>query len=270
MEKQKKVGNIMTTLRSRKGVTIIELMVVFAIMGFLATVAVPKFFGVAEKTREKADLMKLYYLRDALNRALIEDMDAFSKYTPTQKNANTSDLATSLSTGLNSNKGATLFVIELHNELTLNVQGSHGKANEKIGNQSINICPMIGSGGTWFEALKEARFDGVADIIKDRLAGNKFDFNSSTYSATPYVNQNNKIDYRTAPKNPMFLSKALNHGKSNENTRYTMSVQWSPGNEGFSVEVFLLPNGKDWNQAYRSDNGICFSTYGRKGCAKSN
>ena len=68
--------------QSRRGVTILELMVVFAIMGFLATVGVPKFFGVAEKTREKMDLMKLYYLRDALNRALIEDLDAFQKYTP--------------------------------------------------------------------------------------------------------------------------------------------------------------------------------------------
>ena len=62
----------MTALRSRKASLLSKAHGSFAIMGFLATVAVPKFFGVAEKTREKADLMKLYYLRDALNRALIE------------------------------------------------------------------------------------------------------------------------------------------------------------------------------------------------------
>ena len=68
----------MATLRSRKGITLIELMVTIAIMGFLVTVALPNVFGVAEKTREKVDLLKLYYLRDALNRALIEDLDALS------------------------------------------------------------------------------------------------------------------------------------------------------------------------------------------------
>ena len=251
-----------SNIKSRRGVTIIELMVVFAIMGFLATVAVPNLFDVAEKTREKVDLMKLYYLRDALNRALIEDLDAFTKYTPVT-NGNKADYTHIDKIG--SNQGAALFVIELHSGLSMNVQGSHSNANK-----NTNICGYIGSGGTFYNALKEARFEGVADIVKDRLAGNKFNFNSDTYTTTPYVNQNNKTDYRTAPTQPMFISKALNRGKKNENTRYTMSVQWSPGNEGFSVEVFLLPNGKDWQSAYKTDHGVCFSTYGKKGCKKSN
>ena len=248
----------MTTLRSRKGITIIELMVVFAIMGFLSTVALPKFFGVAEKTREKVDLMKLYYLRDALNRALIEDFDAFTKYTTTKNGDNA--MYTHLDQ-IGANQGAALFVIELHNGLSINVQGYHKDANK-----NSNICGVIGSGGTFYNALKEAKFDGVADIIADRLAGNKFNFSSETYTTTPYINQNDKTDYRTAPKQPMFISRALNHGKEKTNTRYTMSVHWSPGSEGYSVEIFLLPNGKKWNQAYKSDNGTCFSTLGRKGC----
>lgn len=260
MEKISQVGNIMTTLRSRKGITIIELMVVFAIMGFLSTVALPKFFGVAEKTREKVDLMKLYYLRDALNRALIEDFDALTKYTPTKNGNDPNKIKLE---GLAKDNGSTLFVIELHNGLSINVQGEHGSANNKY-----NICRAIGYSGTWYNALKEARFEGVADIIADRLAGNKFNFNSESYTTTPYINQNDKTDYRTAPKQPMFISRALNHGKEKTNTRYTMSVHWSPGSEGYSVEIFLLPNGKKWNQAYKSDNGICFSTLGKKGCSK--
>lgn len=253
---------IMTTIntQSRRGVTIIELMVVFAIMGFLATVAVPNVFGVAEKTREKVDLLKLYYLRDALNRALLEDLDALTKFTPV-KGANANNQH---SNQIGSKQGAALFVIELHSGLPINVQGSHGKANN-----STNICGMIGSNGTFYNALKEAQFEGVADIVRDRLAGNKYNFNSDTYTTTPYYDNNNKLDHRTAPTQPMFISRALNHGKTNENTRYTMSVQWSPGNEGFSVEVFLLPAGKQWNQAFKTDHGVCFSTYGKKGCAKS-
>ena len=254
---------IMTTIntQSRRGVTILELMVVFAIMGFLATVGVPKFFGVAEKTREKVDLLKLYYLRDALNKALIEDLDAFSKYTPV-KNGDKAEYTHIDKMG--SNQGAALFVIELHSGLPTNVQGSHGSANN-----STNICGLIGSAGTFYDALKEARFEGVADIVRDRLNNNKFDFNSSTYTSTAYINRFNKTDYRTAPKQPMFISRALNYGKIADNTRYTMSVQWSPGQEGYSVEVFLLPNGKDWQSAYKTDNGVCFSTYGRKGCKNS-
>lgn len=250
-----------TNTKSRRGVTIIELMVVFAIMGFLATVAVPNVFGVAEKTREKVDLLKLYYLRDALNRALLEDLDAFQKYTPvTGANANNQH-----SDQIGSKQGAALFVIELHSGLPINVQGSHWNANN-----STNICGLIGSAGTFYEALKEARFEGVADIVRDRLAGNKSNKNNvDTYTATAYVNQSNQTDYRTSPTQPMFVSRALNHGKVADNTRYTMSVQWSPGNEGFSVEVFLLPAGKQWNQAFKSDHGVCFSTYGKKGCAKS-
>lgn len=259
-----------SNIKSRRGVTIIELMVVFAIMGFLATVALPNLFGVAEKTREKVDLMKLYYLRDALNKALIEDLDAFSKYTPASASkTKATNLATNLSTGLSSDKGATLFVIELHNATSINVQGSHDKANNKIGGQSINICELIGSSGTWYNALKEARFEGVADIVAARLAG-KEKLGGETFTSTFYSPDGKSEWYRTAPKQPMFISKALNRGKENANTRYTMSVQWTPGNEGFGVEVFLNPHNGNWQSAFKSDHGVCFSTYGRKGCAKSN
>ena len=255
---------IMTTInkQSRRGVTILELMVVFAIMGFLATVAVPNLFGVAEKTREKVDLMKLYYLRDALNKALIEDLDAFQKYTPV-KNGN--QAAYTHADKIGSNQGAALFVIELHSGLPINVQGAHSKANN-----STNICGLIGSAGTFYDALKEARFEGVADIVRDRLANNKSNKNHvDTYKATAYVNANGDTDYRTSPIQPMFISRALNYGKIADNTRYTMSVRWSPGNEGYSVDVFLLPSNGDWQSAYKTDHGVCFSTLGRKGCKNS-
>ena len=262
MEKISQAGNIMTALRSRKGITLIELMVTIAIMGFLVTVALPNIFGVAEKTREKVDLLKLYYLRDALNKALIEDLDAFNNYTPTKEGNDPSKIKLE---GINKPSGASLFVIELHNGLSINVQGEHGSANN-----NYNICRAIGTSGTFYEALKEARFEGVADIIADRLNKNNFNFNSSTYTATPYINQSNNTDYRTAPKQPLFISKALNVGKYAANTRYTMNIRWSDSNPGFAVEVFILPHGKDYQSAYRSDHGVCFSTLGNKGCKNSN
>ena len=104
------------------------------------------------------------------------------------------------------------------------------------------------------------------EYVEYKEAKNNFDFNSSTYTTTSYVNQNNQTDHRTAPTQPMFISRALNAGKADTNTRYTMSVHWTPGSENFSVEVFLLPNGNNWKNAYKSDHGVCFSTLGKKGC----
>ena len=72
----------MKPINSKKGITLMELMVVIAIMGVLSTVAMPKFFGFGEKTREKIDLLKLYDLRNAINIALVEDSDALTHYTP--------------------------------------------------------------------------------------------------------------------------------------------------------------------------------------------
>ena len=219
-----------------------ELMVVIAIMGVLSAVAMPKFFGFGEKTREKIDLLKLYDLRNAINIALIEDSDALAHYTPV-KNLNDDqkkNLLTKLSNGLSSDGGATLFVIELHNGLSINVQGSHGSANN-----TNNICEMIGSSGTWYMALKDS------------------------YTSKSYINSRKQTDYRTAPKKPLFQSKALNIGKINDNERYTVSVRWTdPLSPGYSVEVYLLPHGKTWESAYMTDNGTCFSTYGNKGCSK--
>lgn len=264
----------MTTLRSRKGITLIELMVTIAIMGFLVTVALPNIFGVAEKTREKVDLLKLYYLRDALNKALIEDLDAFNNFSPTANDKSRANIIDTLYKGLEDQKrGATLFVIEVHNGLSINVQGEHSKANN-----AYNICRIIGNGGTWYNALNEARFEGVADIIAARLPPQKntYDLQSPTYSTIEYYNQDGNKDHRTAPRNPIFISKALSIGKENANTRYTMSIHWSPGNEGYSVEVYLLPhltspkNG-DWKKsAYKTNHGVCFSTLGNKGCKNSN
>ena len=257
----------MKTVNSKRGITLMELMVVLAIMSILSTVAMPKMFGAGEKAREKIDLMKLYDLRNALNLALIEDSDAMTHYDPTkqQKASEKQKTLNRLNEGLSSKQGAALFVIELHGKLSINVQGTHNNANN-----TYNVSEMIGEGGTFYTALKDANFDGVADIIADRIKGlGNYKNGGDTYTSIPWKKSTGETYYRTAPKRTLFQSKALNAGKINDNTRYTLSIRWSdPDNPGYSVEVFIIPHQGEWNSAYMSDYGTCFSTYGRKGCAK--
>jgi prepilin-type N-terminal cleavage/methylation domain-containing protein len=261
----------MRTINSKRGITLMELMVVLAIMSILSTVAMPKMFGAGEKAREKIDLMKLYDLRNAINLALIEDMDAMTHYEPSEainNPTNKNTLINRLNEGLSSDQGAALFVIELHDKYSINIQGRHDKANAKY-----NVSELIGQDGTFYWALKDANFDGVADIIADRYkkGGDANVKNGGdTYTSIPWK-KGSSTYYRTAPKRTIFQSKALNAGKKeNDNERFTVSLRWSdPDNPGFSVEVYILPNEGSWNTAYRSKYGTCFSTYGRKGCAKS-
>ncbi len=255
----------MKPMNSKRGITLMELMVVIAIMGILSTVAVPKLFGAGEKAREKIDLMKLYDLRNAINLALIEDLDAMTKYTTikTRSADYKKKLNDTLSAGLSYDGGATLFVIELHRDYAINVQNSHYNANNKY-----NVSEMIGNEGTFYEALKMANFDAVADIIADRIRdGNNYKSDKETYTSTEWKNQRGTW-YRTTPRRPLFQSRALNVGKVDTNTRYTVSLHWTDPGNPYSVEVFLNPNGGTYKTAYLSDNGTCFSTLGRKGCEK--
>lgn len=223
---------------SKKGFTLVELMVVIAIMGILATVAVPNTMGVIERARERIDVLKLFYLRDALNRALVESEYALSD-SPylSQGNANEKKAKNSkLTELLTKPSGVNIFVMELKPGQPANFQGAHAFANE-----SSNMSQLIEHGGTWYDALKEAGFKGVADIValrweaegtytktvtnsqgvqeektykigidslakRDGKKGTIKDYDS--FYAKKYGN-----DWRTYPKNPLFTSRELNYGK---------------------------------------------------------
>ena len=272
----------------KRGFTMIEIMVVVVILGVLAGIGAPKLLGLTEKTKEKADLMKLYYLRDALDKALIENGEALynSSYLSSGKEKEQQDKLNKLKNALKSEAGVSLFVIEMKGGAAMNVQSKHGSANN-----SANMCELIGGAGTWYNALKEAHFDGVAEIVAYRLktVNNTGITNDITNNGKPtsFTVVQDGSNYRTYPNSPMFISRELNYGKAagldkitsqgNNKTNYrlTMSFQWSGGNESnHSVEVALLPNGaKMRNQsngkgsAFLTDHGVCFSTYGDIGCA---
>lgn len=281
-------------IRARKynmkhGFSLIEILVVIVILGVLAGIGAPKLIGVTEKTKEKADLMKLYYLRDALHKALIENGDALynSAYLSKGKEEDQQKNLTKLQNALKSESGVALFVIEMKGGASINVQSKHGSANN-----SANMCELIGDAGTWYNALKEAHFDGVAEIVAYRLKtgnndGIKKDIKNNGKPNSNFTVTEDGSNYRTYPNSPMFISRELNYGKSagldkitsqgsnKTNYRLTMSFQWTGGNENsHSVEVALLPNGAKMRNrsngkggAFLTDNGVCFSTYGDIGCA---
>lgn len=266
--------------RCKQGFTLIEVMVVIIIMGFLAAIAVPIAMGAIERSRENIDRTKLFYLREALNRALVENEDALFNSGFVSSGKDASKNLSALKTKLESETGVDLFVIEMRPDLPTNVQNNHPSINS-----GSEMSKLVGSGGTWYDALKEAGFSGVADILNARnTSGTDLSKDGDTYYAFAYKSGSSTY-YRTYPKEPMFISRELNNGKSSglngitsqgsnkTNYRLTMNFQWTDGNANSrSVEVALLPAGAKMmtkggkGGALLTEHGVCFSTYGPKGC----
>ena len=267
----------------KHGFTMIEIMVVIVVLGVLAGIGAPKLLGYTERVKEKADMMKLYYLRDALNRALIESEVALYQSDFVTKGDKADDKLKTLKKKLESEAGLDLFVIEMRPDKEQNIQHNHPSINK-----GSEMSKIIGNSGVWYDALDEAGFEGVADIValRNGTGGNGYK-NTDTYLAYSYTDAAGQKQWRTTPKNPIFMSKLLNRGKNsdlknitgqggnNTNYRLTMSFQWTGGTESsHSVEVALLPasavmRNKSTKKggALMSDNGVCFSTYGDIGCA---
>ena len=266
----------------KHGFTMIEIMVVIVIIGVLAGIGAPKLIGYSEKVKEKADMMKLYYLRDALNRALLESEVALYQSDFVTKGDKAADNLKILKDKLASESGLDLFVYELRPDFYTNIQNNHSSINS-----GSEMSKIIGESGVWYDALRDAGFEGVADILAARnKGGDNFKKDGETFYSVKYQ-QGNDTYYRTYPKKQLFMSNLLNHGKgagldkistqggNNTNYRLTLRFQWTGGNESsHSVEAALLPakaimrnksNGK--GGALMSDNGVCFSTYGNIGCA---
>lgn len=284
IEKQLYFGRRARKLKMKHGFTLIEIMVVIVVLGVLAGVGAPKLIGYSEKVKEKADMMKLYYLRDALNRALLESEVALYQSDFVTKGDKAEDNLKKLKDKLASEAGVDLFIIEMRPDMANNIQHNHSSINN-----GSEMSKIIGSSGVWYDALRDSGFEGVADIValRNGTRKGKLDQDGDTYYAYSYTDAAGKTQYRTTPKSPIFMSKLLNRGKNDElnnitsqgsnktNYRLTMSFQWTNGEESnHSVEVALLPAKAKMRKksnkkggALFSDNGVCFSTYGPIGCA---
>jgi prepilin-type N-terminal cleavage/methylation domain-containing protein len=240
----------------KSGFTIVELMVVIIIINLLSGVAVPKLTDYIERTRQKIDLLKLYDLRDALNRALYED-DAF-RIDESASCSGRKNSKENLSKWLSSEDGVTLFIIELHDILPANYQSDN--KNRITDNQ--NMCGLLTSDGFWSQALKDAGFGAVANILKAREKGNYKD--AKDYTAYQ-VKINNQTWWRTFPTKPLFISRAMNGdpnamGGPGGQNRYNFKMRWTRGDEkSHSLEVFLQ-NGQGTKGPFTTRLGTCFST----------
>ena len=251
--------------KRKAGFTLVELMVVIIIVNLLSGVAVPKCTDLIEKTREKIDLLKLYYLRDALNRALYED-DVHNINTTNGAGKNCGNNSSEgLDKALASNNGVGLFVVERHSTMPANYQG------KLSGSNTNNMCGLMFTGGFWNTALKDAGFEAVADIVADRANNNNFNEKSSTYTLVKKDKKSGIEWDRTYPTKPIFISRFLNkdpnmQGGTSQN-KIVLKIRWSGGNpDSHSLEVFFAPDNGTYLSSSRSRMGTCFSTLGDAGC----
>lgn len=256
-----------TCSKKKAGFTIVELMVVIIIVNLLSGVAVPKLTDMIERAKQRIDLMTLYLLRDAVNRHMYES-DMFSV-----ANAGDSTYAKNLSNWLKDGAGATLFIMELHSVMPANFQGKRDAQN--------NVSELMYKGGFLKDVFDEAGMGAIGDIVAQRYKyANKADSikGNSRFIATTVSNGANKNYVRTYPTKPVFISKALNHSSTNSGTnqyRVGFKLQWTNKDpNSHSIEIFIgkeqsTANEGQWKSAMLSCQGVCFSTYGSKGCQKS-
>lgn len=251
-----------TCSKKKAGFTIVELMVVIVIINLLAGVGVPKLTDLIERTRQNVDLMRLYHLRDALNRALYEgDVYATDEKVGTSgcKDVSKSNIDKYLSDA----KGMLLFVVEQNGTWPANYQGSG------VGAGTNNMCGLMVAGGFWNTAFHDAGWGAIADIINARAHGNDFNtYAKSSYTAYKLSNG----WWRTYPTKPLFISRFMNNDRStgDNQTRFAMKMQWHGMNpQSHSLEVFFAEDSKTWEQSLLSRQGVCFSTYGPAGCKRS-
>ena len=75
----------MKKTRNKKGFTLIELIIVIAIIGIVAAIAVPKFGNIQKDAKIKADIASAKVIADATRALMLKDGIVTTKYITAQK-----------------------------------------------------------------------------------------------------------------------------------------------------------------------------------------
>lgn len=239
----------MNKSKKNTGFSLIEIMVVIVILGILSTVAVPKLFGVVERSRERLDLIKLWNIKKAVERNLVgHDYSVFTSISgaTTGNWGSLCKESCTLDMYLKDKSGMTLFGVDVA-QTTPRYRKGTANMDESYQN------------GFLADVLKESGFEVMARCLLGRGGTGGL----RTCSQKPFESRS--------------LNTKISEGgvAATHNGTYSVKIKWqNVGTKKENGQNVSYPASKDvivwiggdWNDAGRGKYGTCFSTLGDSAC----
>ncbi len=75
--------NLINKVKNRKGFTLVELLVVLAVLAIISAIAIPRFAGVQDSAKEKADIETINTVKKAMELWLVSENITYPSPAPT-------------------------------------------------------------------------------------------------------------------------------------------------------------------------------------------